>query len=235
LVDGPPAVVFDAPVFVSEKVDGTNARIIVDADGDWIIGSRENLLGARGDRICDPSMGIVAALRDFADQAEESESPSDELLVLYVEVYGHKIGGAAKGYTNSGRVGFRIFDAAIFHRTPMSVLRAMEPAALSAWRESGEMPFMEDGALAVLAKQIGVERTPVLAGGVPASTLPVSHAECIAYLADLGATQCHLDERPGVGMLAAMEGVVVRTADRRQIAKLRVEDYTRALRAGRRA
>jgi hypothetical protein len=58
---------------------------------------------------------------------------------------------------------------------------------------------------------------------------------CIEYLADMGATQCHLDERADVAALAAMEGVVVRTADRRQVAKLRVEDYTKALRAGRRS
>lgn len=55
------------PVLVTEKIDGTNARIIC-RDGDYLIGSREELLHARGDRVHNPAMGIVDAMRPIADR-----------------------------------------------------------------------------------------------------------------------------------------------------------------------
>ncbi|WP_458689940.1 hypothetical protein [Nocardia tengchongensis] len=36
-------------------------------DGSWLLGSREELLCAKGDLIGNPAQGIVAALREFAD------------------------------------------------------------------------------------------------------------------------------------------------------------------------
>lgn len=40
---------FTAPVIGTEKIDGTNARIISLPDGSYLLGSREELLYAKGD------------------------------------------------------------------------------------------------------------------------------------------------------------------------------------------
>ena len=51
-------------VYITEKIDGTNSRIVfsTNANGevdDYIIGSREDFLFAKGDRIVNPALGIV--------------------------------------------------------------------------------------------------------------------------------------------------------------------------------
>ncbi|MFI7515873.1 hypothetical protein ACIBVK_20520 [Micromonospora echinofusca] len=56
------------PVTLTEKVDGTNARIVGLPGGAYLIGSREELLYARGDLIGNPALGIVDALRDVAER-----------------------------------------------------------------------------------------------------------------------------------------------------------------------
>ena len=58
---------FDEEVYVTEKVDGTNTRIIV-SGCDYIIGSREDLLYAKGDRIINHSMSIVDTVKSIADR-----------------------------------------------------------------------------------------------------------------------------------------------------------------------
>ena len=45
-------------VYATEKIDGTNARIIMLGD-EYIIGSRENLLTHSDDLLFDPAQGIV--------------------------------------------------------------------------------------------------------------------------------------------------------------------------------
>src|SRR5262249_26329407 len=56
-------VAFAGRVLGSEKVDGTNGRVIFLPDGCWIVGSREELLLARGDLIGNPALGIADALK----------------------------------------------------------------------------------------------------------------------------------------------------------------------------
>src|SRR5690349_5017210 len=103
------AVVFSGPVVGTEKVDGTNARIIMLPGGDWLLGSREELLYARGDLIGNPSQGIVAALKPVAEAL--APVTGDEIRVIYVELYGGKVGAAAKQYTTDPtRYGWRCFD-----------------------------------------------------------------------------------------------------------------------------
>ena len=51
----------------TEKVDGTNSRIIILPDGMYLIGSREELLHAKGDLIHNPAQGIVTPKTGLAD------------------------------------------------------------------------------------------------------------------------------------------------------------------------
>src|SRR3954468_7220706 len=76
---------FEGECIATEKIDGTNARLICTPEG-VLAGSREDLLWATGDLIHNPAMGIVAALRDHA-RSMASAPPPETLLVVYGEVY----------------------------------------------------------------------------------------------------------------------------------------------------
>lgn len=76
LESGKPFAEADGTVHVTEKIDGTNGRIILfynDGELDWIIGSRTELLASRGDRIVNNDLGIVDALRPIAEQLWDAE------------------------------------------------------------------------------------------------------------------------------------------------------------------
>ncbi|MFI8301518.1 RNA ligase family protein [Streptomyces nigra] len=211
---------FDGDVILTEKVDGTNGRIVLFPDGDYFIGSREELLHARGDRIANPSLGIVEALAPLADRLK----PRDEhrqILVFFLEVYGHKIGGAAKQYTSSGRVGYRLFDIACL----LPDVLEWDRAQISAWRESGGQRFCTEATLQRAANAEAIELTPRL-GLVPGAEVPASVEDMAAFLAGrLPETRAALDEGAGGGP----EGIVLRSADRSVIAKARFQDYRRTL------
>src|SRR5579859_7282712 len=83
---------FHGNVFLTEKVDGTNGRAILTPEGDWFIGSREELLTAKGDRIPNPALGIVAALRSTVERVA-GHWAGEGILVYYLEAYGAGIGG----------------------------------------------------------------------------------------------------------------------------------------------
>ena len=234
-------------VILTEKVDGTNGRIVVLPDGDYVIGSREELLYARGDRVGNPALGIVDALKPLAERLAEGlpgrqpegyaggdghgERPGDgsadgiggaRIRVYFLEVYGHKIGGAAKQYTAQGRVGHRLFDLAVL--TP-EVLD-QDQARISAWREGGGQQFCTEDALQRAAAADGIALTPRL-GVLPPGALPTSVEATHAWLAaTLPGTHVALDESAG----GSPEGIVLRTPDRATIAKARFQDYARTLR-----
>lgn len=218
LLDEPTA--FPGDVILTEKVDGTNGRIILMPDGDYYIGSREELLHARGDRITNPALGIVAALTPLADQLK----PRDEhrqILVYFLEVYGHKVGAAAKQYTGHGAVGYRLFDVACLLPDVLDWPREQ----ISAWREGGGQRFCTEATLQRVAKAEGVELAPRL-GTVAAAEVPTGIEEMAAFLAGrLAVTQVALDEGAGGGP----EGIVLRSGDRSVIAKARFQDYARTL------
>lgn len=216
------AIQFDGSVVGTEKIDGTNARIISLPDGSYLIGSREELLYARGDLIGNPALGIVAALREFA----ESLPPTgrDEITVRFLEVYGGKVTGASKQYTGSRAVGFRLFDLVVIadHHERM----AMEPSALSAWRESGGQSYLPEKELLATATADGIAAVPRLFT-IDAGELPSGLADMSEFLTErLPRTRSQLDD----GGAGEAEGIVLRDATRSVIAKARFQDYRRTLR-----
>ena len=85
---------------VTEKVDGTNSRVILMPDGVWLIGSREELLHASGDLIHNPAMGIVDELSETAGRlARDIGAEPDVITTVYVETYkkSHRCGEAVHG------------------------------------------------------------------------------------------------------------------------------------------
>lgn len=202
-------------IIVTEKIDGTNARIIVLDDGDWFIGSREHLLHAKGDRIWDVANGIVAALQPYAARCHSTP------LVIYGEVYGGKI-KLAREYTSTGSVGFRVFDV-VDLAAGIRATHGMTRAQIAEWRESVQPSWCSWETAAGVAESIGASMVPRIGA---LSELPSDVAAASEWLNAhvLGPT------RAGMDFHGAAEGVVVRDANNLRRVKLRVEDYRRALR-----
>jgi hypothetical protein len=210
----------DFPVIVTEKVDGTNSRVITFPNGDWFIGSREELLTSKNDRIHNPAQGIVDAIRPVAESLKASDD-GDWITVFYLETYGHKIGGQAKQYTGTGNVGHRLFDVAFI---PPEVL-TWGHEDIASWRDKGGQHFATEPTLHRAAEHNGLELTPRL-GTVRVKGLPTTVEDMATWLdAVLPSTLVALDDRA----LGRPESVVLRTPDRGIIAKARNEDYTRTL------
>lgn len=215
-----PATVFAGEVVATEKVDGTNSRLVLLPDGSYLIGSREELLYAKGDLIGNPALGIVEQLRPVAERLPRG----DGIRVYYLELYGGKVGGAAKQYTRDpARFGWRLFDVAelVGWQEPLT----WSPAKISAWREAGGQPWLPEDALVTLAGQAGLELTPRL-WHRPGADLPAGIEDMHQLLtATLPATLVGLDGAEG-----RAEGLVLRAPDRSVIAKARFQDYERTLR-----
>lgn len=211
---------------VTEKIDGTNARIIclpggVDTPIRYIIGSREELLYARGDLIGNPAMGIVAAIDKYAESL--SYERREDILVIYGEVYGGKVTSNSKQYTGSQQVGFRIFDAVSI--ADYQSLLEQTPAQLSLWRENGGQRFVEERVLENIARNQDIELTPRLIE-LSYKDLPKTIDDTYAFLKQaIVETESALDDGAG----GRPEGIVVRTPSRSKIAKIRYEDYERTL------
>ncbi|GLY04525.1 RNA ligase family protein [Actinoplanes sp. NBRC 101535] len=210
--------VFTGTVHGTEKVDGTNSRVILLPDGSYLLGSREELLYARGDLIGNPALGIVANLRPFADTLT---APDGRIRVLYLELYGGRIGGQAKQYSARGATGWRLFDVAEFTEDDFADKLDWPPATISAWREDQGQWFLGEDELTAT----GLELVPRLFR-IDGSALPSGIAEMNTFLGEhLPATLVALDDS-GLG---GPEGIVLRSGDRSVIAKARFQDYARTL------
>lgn len=216
------ATAFTGEVILTEKVDGTSSRVVFTPDGDWFIGSREELLTARGDRIANPALGIVEALRPLAERLVGNPAATNQFTVFFLETFGGKIGGQARQYTGAGEVGFRLFDLAYIPTAILDLPRAV----IAEWRDGAGQAFCTEPTLRRAAAAEGVELTPRLAT-IPADALPATVEDTHTWLTEtLPATLVALDEGAG----GRAEGIVLRTADRSVIAKARFEDYARTLR-----
>lgn len=209
---------FHGDVVLTEKVDGTNGRIVTVGD-DWFIGSRDQLLTARGDRVANPGLGIVDALRVLAGKLP---SPGSQIVTYYLEVYGGKIGASAKQYSTDGTVGYRLFDISVVETSALNWQREK----IARWRddEDGQSWFNEDQ-LNGFVDSHDVPMVPRLAT-LSASGLPRGIEETQMFLAKhLPKTNVSL---AGSGQGKA-EGIVIRNSDRSTIAKARFEDYARTM------
>jgi len=209
---------------VTEKIDGTNARVILLPGPTYVIGSREELLHARGDVIWNEQLGIVEAVRPLAEKAADALSgmlAEDVVLVLYGEVYGGKISGG-KSYTGSGATGFRLFDIVEFVDTPFRDIVARPREEIASWRDRGGQDFAPEAVILDTSDLLGISATPRLTVSRP----PPSLSATLEWLGDVcKGTRAALDD----GARGNPEGVVVRTRDRTMIAKIRFEDYERTL------
>jgi hypothetical protein len=202
-------------LYPTEKIDGTNARIVFLPGNLYIIGSREEFLYAKGDLIQNPAMGIVNAVKDIAEQI--NDNTYDSIVVYFGEVYGAGIGSSAKQYSKT-KVGFRLFDVLTINDHAKLFEKSKEE--ISIWRENGGQQFLSNFELQSVAKYLNLQTVPML----KCDPLPISIADTYEWLQkSISGSLCCLDET-GEGN---PEGIVVRNSSRNKIAKIRFEDYNR--------
>lgn len=219
-------VVFDAgeDVYLTEKVDGTNTRIVVMPGGDYFIGTRDLFLYAKGDRLPNQvpvNLEMVRALAAPAEQAAAAWT-GEAILVVFCEVYGAAGIGANWGDYSGQKpgAGVRCFDTA-----------TVDPAVLdwnldriAGWRERGGQDFAP--ACFNPVAQFGIDPVPHLKV-VEGNAIPRGREEAEAWMEELlPGTLAGL----GDGGTGRAEGIVARTADRSKIAKLRKAEYAKTRR-----
>lgn len=222
---------FSGAVVITEKVDGTNGRVIFLPDGSYVIGSREELLYASGDVVHNPKQGIVDALRPVAERAKRPLVSSTHISVAFLEVYGgQKITAGSKHYTGTGQVGVRLFDVLTVPAGTWPEVLSWPVERIAFWRERGGQQFGWEGDLHDAAAALDVPLVPRL-GTVNADELPVSVDDAHQWLKGLlPTTTVALDD----AAKGEAEGVVLRSLDRAAIAKVRFQNYRRTaqVRAG---
>jgi hypothetical protein len=201
-------------VILTEKVDGVNGRIILFPDGFYIIGSREELLYAKGDLIGNPQLGIVDVLKPIAEKLR----PRSYVTVFYWEVYGGKTTKSSKQYTGNGQLSCRLFDIAFIPEQEKIMQMSIE--RIASWRDNGGQNFYKETTLELTKFPL----TPRICEDI----VPNGNVqEVYDWLkTKIQTTNCSLDDEA----LGRPEGLVVRMFDRSKIAKIRFEDYERTMR-----
>lgn len=206
-------------LIATEKVDGTNARIVILPDGTYLIGSREEWLYARGDLLANPALGIAAVVRPIAENVPAP--PGDAIQVIFGEVYGGRVTSASREYTSRQEYGFRLFDVANIPNTPELLAKPL--SEISAWREQGGQCFLTEPELQAFAERLALKLTPRVTR-LAARDLPIAPDAVLTLLEEwLPTSRVRLDPDAG----GEPEGLVIRTSDRGWIAKIRYEDYRR--------
>lgn len=220
---------WSGPLVATEKIDGVNARIIVPplagvpgGSVGWLIGSREVLLTAEGDRVANYDLGIVEVLEEIASDVARWLRKPGWIVTAYFEVFGQRGSDKWKQYGDGTRPGARLFDIADVRLSTLD----MELHQISGWRDRGNQEFTSWGQLADQAEAMGVLSVPELFT-VDASELPTTVHETADWLRHkIPETHAKLTSE-GKG---EAEGLVLRSADRGTIAKLRHQDYQGTLR-----
>ena len=212
---------------VTEKIDGTNGRIIFAKEQGYFIGSREEILYAKGDLIINPALGIVETLRPIAERLvsvfQICPTRYDVLLTYYFEVYGGKCSSGSKNYSGTGISSAVLFDIA---KVGFSELQNKSASEIASWRDNGGHTFADWGYVNGAARNFELEVVSTLSRHW---TPPTSIQETYQELKGLiSTTNFKLDEQAK----GKPEGIVIRSFDRSQIAKIRFEDYERTLRQG---
>ncbi|WP_282940109.1 RNA ligase family protein [Paenibacillus sp. RC67] len=214
-------------VFVYEKVDGENSRIIIFKNNneiDYLIGSREELLYAKGDRIGNPYGNIAEFLKPLAETLIAGILPKEDwaLTVIYQESYGGKT-KAAKNYTDSKTQGYRVFDVFSLNQEQLVRLLELPQEKIAEWRDHGNQPFYDEAEKRKFVERMDLEFAPLLET-VKGSDFPISLEHTFSFLKQFEGT------RVGMDASGKSEGIIVRTSDRKQIRKIRFEDYERTFR-----
>jgi hypothetical protein len=206
-------------MYATEKIDGTNARIIC-FGSEYLIGAREFILHHSHDLYFDNAQGIVDGLKALNVKIPQT----DKFTVIYGEFFGGKTTANAKWY-GQDKNGFRVFDIAVYD--DLSILE-MSQHEISKWRERET----DNG---IIYGQNFISRSEMENQFADFELVPLvefdlgdmSHKVILDNLKKfIPTTNVALSENA----LKKSEGVVLRNENRSKIVKIRFEDYERTLR-----
>lgn len=220
---------FDGPVHVTEKVDGTNARIVILPEGMWFLGGRTDWLTARGDIVYNPKNEIVVGVRDTVNRLT-AMGHTGKLTVIYTECYGGETGANWTNYTgDKNTVGHRVFDVFTLNAFEFDEMMTWPIENIAGWRDAMRQPFLPFSELSEWTMVRKLDVVPFIAT-IDAHRLPIGVTETETWLKTLlSDTRVALDDNAkGIA-----EGVILRSEDRKTITKVRHEDYERTTRVHR--
>ncbi len=211
--------IIDEKLYATEKIDGTNARIIC-FGGDYLIGAREFILHHSDDLYFDPAQGIVEGIKNLKIDIPVTNT----FTVIYGEFYGGKTSSNSKWY-GQDKNGFRVFDVVIYNN--LSILEQSQQD-ISRWRETETNDGIVYGQQFLTRSEIERNFPNLeLVALVDFDLGDLSHQTILDNLRTfIPATNVSLSENS----LKKAEGVVLRNEDRTKIVKVRFEDYERTLR-----
>jgi hypothetical protein len=223
----------DQVVQISEKIDGTNARIIVLPPttghwGNWVIGSRENLLTCSRDWFLNPELGIVNELADVANELTVASKASDPVRVYFFEVYGGTVNGW-KNYTRDKTAfGHRLFDVIEFSNELFRSMMVSSREDIASWRNRGGQPFVSWDKFLEISQETNLVRAPSVERRFPAEDMPTSLRDALDWMTELlpDGSEATL----GPDAVGCAEGIVLKSHDRKVTAKMRFQDYENTLR-----
>lgn len=218
-------------LFMSEKLDGTNVRIVcVKKTASVFIGSREEILWCDEDICHNPAMNIVHAMGTFKSEIDrlliyvtkllKPTTDKDSIFVIYGELFGGRISKRSKQYTPDGsKVGFGVFDIGFYDIINRDIMTA--PLENVSQYRKDNMKFLTVSELVDLKWK---------------SDLIVDFHQIEPNTLKFGEIYNESDFLTNTGVYskigeetAEKEGIVVRTNDRRAVVKMRFEDYRRSL------
>lgn len=194
-------------VIATELLDGVSCRVVLFADGSYLIGNPQRWLYASGDVIGDAALGVVPTLRPLADRLSGGVNVEpDTVLVVYGELFGGKTPAAAR-YTSRKEIGYRTTDVATVNLTGDPEARFLPERELQAFAAEHSLPLV-----------------PRVAR-FPARDLPTKPDAVLLLLEELlPSSRCRLDAAAD----GDPAGLIVRSPDRSWVVSLRFDDYRRA-------
>lgn len=205
---------------ITEKVDGTNSRIVI-YQGDYVIGTREELIYSRGDRVIDPSDLVTNSLLKLAEElAINPKYNNDSVFVFYFETYGGGIQNkVSKNYTSDQSLkGIRLFDITEMEISEiMDITGSMTRDQLSGWRQRDRKRFKDRNEVNAICKELRIWSVPYLESNTP---IPTAIKDILPWLEQYRKTKVSID-----GTIGNSEGIIVRSNDNQLVRKIRFEDY----------
>lgn len=220
----------DKLYIATEKVDGTNTRMVFIKnryDCDYLIGSREEILYAKGDRVYNPQMEIVSNLKERAEDIAKQlvdEDACNGLYTIWGELYGGKM-PSAKQYTKDKTVyAYRCFDMMYLDPVDYTNVMKMPVEKISSWRQHGKQPFYSLAKLSQFRTYHSIPAVPVV-GMVYGREVPTGIEDSYSFLTNFRTTSA------GIDFLGHSEGIVLRSMDgnHTEMVKMRFEDYEKTL------
>lgn len=212
---------------ISEKIDGTNTRIIY-LNGDYIIGSRDNLLYAKDDRVMSRELNesSLAAAVNISFLGPDNLT-KDKMFVFYGETYGSKINGF-KQYTNDNNCSaWRLFDIAVFDFNFIETMMDEDLSHIASWRDHGGQTFLSTQVRTMLATSLLLDTVPII-NTIDSTRLPKNLGATYDWMQAFRKSNATLQKEnsnENNKVFGKAEGVVIRTFDRSMIRKLRFEEY----------